>query len=265
MLWKCVTALIILFWAVMTTVLVRHTYFPDEIKLTAIPATKLLEIAAQHRNITRSTLTLMHQGKPSGLADLAISEWREPMEAVRRGFHFQAGGSIVVTGKDDPMPSNVSWRFDGDLKEAGGWKSLALAVRSPVTDTNVFLTWKQGDEMPKIEVMNKGKITMDTKAALEMARSQQGVSAGMGMMGSMLPGFLGNQTVSLENLIQVQAESGIISMAGKQRSGLLLTLALMGFYQAKAFYTEAGELTRVDLPQGWQLIDPLLAGIDSHD
>lgn len=259
MLWKSVTALIVLFWAVMTTLLVRHSYFPDVPVLKTVPVSELLSQVASRRDIVRSTLSLMRNGERRGNADLAISEWREPLAPSRSGFHFQAGGQLTtqVSGED----SNVTWRFDGDLREAGGWESMTLAVRTPSNNSSVFIGWKQGDEMPKIEVWRGQERIMDTKQALEQARQQKG--SGLGMMGSMLPGFLGKQTISLQNLVSLQAESGVIPLAGKKRKGYILTLSLMGFYQAKASYTENGELTRVELPQGWQLIDPLLEGIDA--
>jgi len=261
MLWKSVTALIVLFWAVMTTLLVRHTYFPDVPVMTSVPGTQVLDLAAKHRNITRSTLTLTRNGARRGTADLSIAEWREPEQPKRLGFHFQAGGMLTTDDKGGTAGSNITWRFDGDLKESGGWNAVSLAMRTPATNTSVFVGWKQGDETPKIEVWRGDKMIMDTKAALAQAREQQG--AGLNVMGGMIPSFMGKQTVSLENLLQLQAQSGVIPLAGKPRKGFILTLALMAFYQARATYTEAGELTRVDLPQGWQLIDPLLEGIDA--
>ena len=259
MLWKSVTAVIVLFWAVMTTLLVRHSYFPDAPALKVVPVSEILSQVASRRDIVRSTLSLMRNGERRGNADIAISEWREPLASKRSGVHFQAGGQLTteVSGEN----SNITWRFDGDLREAEGWEGMTLAVRTPSNNSSVFIGWKHGDEMPKIEVWRGQERIMDTKQALEQAREQKG--SGLGIMGSMVPGFLGKQTISLQNLVSLQAETGVIPLAGKKRKGYVLTFSLMGFYQAKASYTENGELTRVELPQGWQLIDPLLEGIDA--
>jgi hypothetical protein len=262
MLWKSVTALIVLFWVVMTTLLVRHTYFPKSSGLVRTPVNQVLDLVAHQRQITRSTMSVLHKGQRAGNADLAISEWREPAMQKSSGYHFQAGGALKLEGSNSTSASSVTWRFDGDLKEEGGWNSMALAMRTPATNTSVFIGWKQGDAMPKIEVWRDKELIMDTKAALEQARNKQG-APGLGMMGGLLPSFMGSQSVSLENFIQLQAQEGVIHLAGKPRKGYILTLSLMGFYQAKAFYTEVGELTRVELPQGWSLMDPLLEGLDA--
>lgn len=262
MLWKSVTALIVLFWLAMTSLLIRHTYFPDAPVLTSVPVVQALDHIANHRHVSTSTLTLTQHGKRQGSADLNISEWRELQSHKRLGFHFQAGGQVVAPGQETTMGASLTWRFDGDFKEAGGWQQLSLAARVPATDTSLFIGWKQGDEQPKIEVWRNKELVMDTKRALEEARQKQGAGS-LGLMGGMLPGMFGSQSVSLENLIQLRADEGIIPIAGKKRKGRILTIALMGFYQAKASYTEDGELTRVELPQGWQLIDPLLEGLDA--
>lgn len=54
------------------------------------------------------------------------------------------------------------------------------------------------------EVWRGQERIMDTKQALEQARQQKG--SGLGFMGSMMPGFLGKQTISLQNLVSLQAE-----------------------------------------------------------
>lgn len=262
MLWKSVTALIVLFWLTMTSLLVRHTYFPDTPVLTSVPVVKVLDRIAMHQRIVSNTLTLVRNGKREGNADFAISEWRDPQRPERLGFHFQAGGQLMSENETTTTSASLTWRFDGDFKEAGGWAQMTMAARVPATNTSLFIGWKEGDEMPKIEVYRDQQLVMDTKLALEDAKQQKGVK-GLGLMGGMLPGLLGKQTVSLENIIQLRADEGVIPLAGKKRKGSILTLALMGFYQAKASYTEDGELTRVELPQGWQLLDPMLEGLDA--
>ena len=56
----------------------------------------------------------------------------------------------------------------------------------------------------------------------------------------------------------MKANESRLSIAGKPRKGYTLTLSLFSLYQAKAHYTEVGEIARIDLPRGLVLIDPLL-------
>lgn len=261
MLWKSVTALIVLLWAVMTFLLVRETYFPEESRLTEVSVNTVLERAAQHRNLTRNTLTLTRNGVRLGHADVSVLERKDESASAPLGFTWQAGG--LIEGKSwGVADGSAVWRFDGDVNREQGWERISLAVRIADTDTNLLVGWKKGDDMPKIELKRRGELIMNTEQALDQAKSQQGGGAAMGLMG-MLPGFLGKQTVSLERLIQLQAHRGHMQLAGEERKSLQLTLSLLGFYQAKLSYTEAGELARIELPQGWQLTDPLLTGLVS--
>lgn len=265
MLWKSVTALIVLFWAVMTVLLVQHTYFPDEGLLSEVPVESVLRRVVQNRQPMRNTLQLLQGDKRIGHADLSISEWREPLEPKQLGWAWQAGGMVdgAATGTPD---AHLSWRFEGRQAADQTWDQISLAVRATATDTNLFTTdtnlfvsWKRGQESPTIEVRRAGKLIMDTQAALEQAKKEQGIAGGLT---SFLPGFMGSQKLSLERSIHLVAHESRLTLAGKPRKGYTLTLSLLSLYQAKAHYTEAGELTRIDLPRGLVLIDPLLEGLD---
>lgn len=260
MLWKFVTALIVLFWAAMTVLLVRQTYYPEGSAFTSISVNALLDRAAQQRYLTRNTLTLTRHGVKYGHADISIGERMDPQTAAHTGFTWQAGG--LIEGKAwGVADGSAVWRFDAEVNDRQLWERISLAIRVADTDTNLLVGWKVGDEMPKIELKRSGEVIMNTEQALAQAKSQQGTGTA-GLMG-MLPGFLGKQKVSLENLIQMQAHRGTMQLAGEDRKSMLLTLSLLGFYQAKFYYTEAGELARIELPQGWLLLDPMLLGTNS--
>lgn len=258
MLWKSVTALIVLFWAVMTMLLVRHTYFPDDGVLSEVPVAQVLQRVVQNRQPMRNTLQLLQGTKRIGHADLSISEWREPLDPKPQGWAWQAGGMVDGAATGTPN-AHLSWRFEGNLATDQTWDQINLAVRVTATDTNLFVSWKRGQESPTIEVRRGGKLIMDTQAALEQAKQEQGLANGLT---SFLPGFMGSQKLSLEKSIHIVANESRLPLAGKPRKGYTLTLSLLSLYQAKAHYTEAGELTRIDLPRGLLLIDPLLEGLE---
>ena len=258
MLWKSVSALIVLFWAVMTVLLVRHTYFPDDGVLSEMPVNQVLQRVVQNRQPMRNTLQLLQNNRRIGHADLSISEWRSAQEPKPQGWAWQAGG--MVDGEATGTPNaHVSWRFEGNLATDQTWDQIKLAVRATATDTNLFVSWKRGEESPTIEVRRGGKLIMDTKAALEQAKKEQGIAGGLT---SFLPSFMGSQKLSLERSIHIAAHESRLTLANKPRQGYTLTLSLLSLYQAKAHYTEAGELARIDLPRGLVLIDPLLEGLD---
>ena len=258
MLWKSVTALTVLFWAVMAVLLVRHTYFRDDGLLSEVPVESVLRRAVQNRQPMRNTLQLLQGDKRIGHADVGVSEWREPLEPKPQGWSWQAGGMVDGAATGTPN-AHLSWRFEGNQATDQTWDRISLAVRATASDTNLFVSWKRGEESPTIEVRRGGKLIMDTQAALEQAKKEQGIAGGLT---SFLPSLMGNQKLSLERSIHLAAHESRLTLAGKPRKGYTLTLSLLSLYQAQAHYTEAGELTRIDLPRGLVLIDPLLEGLD---
>jgi hypothetical protein len=75
-----------------------------------------------------------------------------------------------------------------------------------------------------------------------------------------LAGSLGSASAQTAQ-IQVSAREGLIELAGRERKGYELTLAMAGESVIRAVFTQAGELARVDLPQSYQLLEPSVHGI----
>lgn len=262
MLWKSVSALILMFWVLMTVLLVRHTYYPDEKGAVAIPVSTVLERAAQNYAVLGggSTLELLSKGQKSGHATVMITRIEPASKDAKPSYHWDLGG-VVITPTDDGSATGVTWRFDGDVDSNNAWQRMHLAARAAHTDTNVTIAWQKGDEMPVIEVRRAGELTMDTKAALGEAQKQAGKGS-LGGLATMMPSFLGKQSVSLERLIMMSARSDQIALADRKVRGNVLTLALFGLFQAEARFTEGGSIAEVTLPQGWRLIDTLILGME---
>ena len=259
MLWRIATGLIVLFWAVMTVLLVRHHYFPPEAEYSVVPVHLVLERYAANPSPS-NTLTLRKDGQNCGNMTMALLDWKEPGTAQHKGFTWQAGGLVDVNSQSSPE-ARITWSFSGDFTQDERWERIALGARSSLTDTFVNVQWRLGQELPTIEVRKGDKIVMDTKAAMEQAKTNP-MMAGMGGLTSMLPSFLGNKAVSLERLIHLGAKEASVRLGGRPRKAFVLTVSLMSLYQTKCWFTEAGELIKVDLPQGFRLVNPLVFGLD---
>jgi len=61
MLWKSVTVLILLFWSIMTALLVQHTYFPDNGELAEVPVNAVLHRVVQNRQRLAIASALLHE------------------------------------------------------------------------------------------------------------------------------------------------------------------------------------------------------------
>jgi len=208
-----------------------------------------------------STLELLNKGEKAGHTTVLISRIPPTTKDTKPSYHWDLGG-VVTTPSNDGITTGVTWRFDGDLDCNNSWERMHLAARSAHTDTNVTIGWQKGDEMPVIEVRRGGNLIMDTKGALAEAQKQAGKGS-LGGLATMMPSFLGKQSVSLEHLIMMSARSDQIALADRKVRGNVLTLALFGLFQAEARFTEGGSLAEVNLPQGWRLIDTLILGMEA--
>jgi len=57
------------------------------------------------------------------------------------------------------------------------------------------------------------------------------------------------------------AREGGITLAGRERRCFLVTAPLPGGQQVRMIFAETGELARIDLPQDYRLIEPLIHGM----
>ena len=75
-------------------------------------------------------------------------------------------------------------------------------------------------------------------------------------------GFLsGDSTSNPTEAMKLTAREGLMDLAGKNRRCYVLEITMMDHYHLKALFTEVGELARVDLPQGYTLLEPLVFGL----
>jgi hypothetical protein len=257
MFWRLVSALILIFWLVMTTKLVRQTYFPAEAQLAAISPLAVFQQFEEHRSMVNTLLLTRDAAGKYGQGTFNIRSWTPAGAPGPRGYTLEAGGMMDGKAWGDSLGGTISWRFDGDVDRELHWERLDLRVRVASTDTTVVFSWKIGDEQPKLEVLKAGQPILDLDSALEQGSAAQGLPGFSSM--AMLPGM--KSAATLGSLIQLTANDGRMDLAGSPRRCQVVTFAVFGLYQAKAFFTEAGELARIDLPQGYQFIDPLLSGL----
>lgn len=260
MAWRLATGLIVLFWAVMTVLLIRHTYYRPEAEFAQVPVGTLLDKYAKNPNPS-NTLQLMQGTQKCGNATLVLVDWKDPKTGAHKGYTFQAGGIIA----EEPYTSSeprMTWSFSGDLTDDERWERITFGARSSVTETFASIGWKLGQETPTIEVRKGEQLVMDTQGALEEAKKSP-LIAGMGSFTSMIPGMGGKAALSLERLVRLTAKEAALPLAGRPRKALTLNASLMGLYQTKAWFTDAGELVKVDLPQGFRLVNPMVLGMDA--
>jgi hypothetical protein len=254
--WRILSGLIFLFWAMMTWLLVQRSYFGEKAQRVAIPVNDVLASFAAHQS-GLNTLQLVHGQAKRGQATFNLQDRQTLDGKIQRGYALNAGG-MIESATASQGGGNISWRFEGDIDPALLWQRLELRLRVAATDTSIIFSWHHGDEQPVLEVLRDGQRIMDMKSALAQGAMAQSLT-GMGGF-SMLPGM--NKEAALESLIQLTAYQDRLTIAGSQRQSRVLKLAIMGFYEATAHFTDTGELARIDLPDGFKFIDPMILGLE---
>ena len=259
MFWRMISALGILFWAVMTGLLIRDTYFPEESRFAEMPPKFVLDLFLNHGD--PATMLLLYKGEDK-LGRSTCTVRRQPRTPGQTEIYdLQASG--LVDGKAfGAGGSDLTWRIAGELDDGQQWRSLLFqtgwrpgegpeGARDGVAATVI---WKRGGDAPTFEVRQGGRVIMDNAKADSMLKG--GSLPLAGLLGSSL-----NGGGTLANLAQVKAREGAMMLAGKRRKCYILQMQFMGLYEIKVLFTEAGELARIDLPQGYHLLEPTIHGL----
>ena len=257
--WRAAYIAIILFWLCMTGLLVQRTYFPEDGGLQSVSPNLVLQRFCQHSDFINN-LNLMRGKQKLGHATISSRLWLDDKTASPRGFTIQAGG--MVEGEAWSQPGmNMSWSFTGRVDQAQVWHALDLRLRSPIS--SVIFIWEKGQPEPRLEVMNDGKLVMDTQSLKAQAKLGAMIP-GMGSF-SFLSGDQAQQEIALETAIGLSAKEGQLMLANQRRKAFQLTIQLVKLLHATATFTESGELASVELPNQMQFLDPIIFGLSQDD
>ena len=253
MLWRAVTALLILFWAVMTGLLLRDVYFPDHSVMAEVPPKLVLDLFLDQASLQSNTLHVYRKQEKLGHANFnVVRSGTKPGEIPL--YRLTASGG-VDTKLEGGQRVTAGWRLDLDLRDGTELEGLNLDMTSGGTDQTVLLRWRKGQEVPVMEVRQGSRLVMDTKGALALAGwAKQG-----GLLGQVLGHGAGPDQ---KPQLKVQAREGLMELAGKNRRCFVVLMTLFDLYEIQALFTEVGELARVDLPQGVTLKEPLIHGLE---
>lgn len=257
MFWRAAAALAVLFWAVMTGLLVRDVYFPAESRFTEVPARFVFDLFLKQATVNADTLHLYHRQEKIGHATINITSKSLPdgetrYQWVARGIveRLQGGGTRV----------NATWEVSGEMDEAGQWHQMEIIAAMPEQNASVKLRWKDGERFPKVTITQDGRAVVDTdQAGLLMAL---GLTAAGGDSGSWMKalGQLAGQSDEMQKM-QVTAREGTVDIAGRERRCYLVTVPFPGSPDIRLIFSETGEIARIELPQDYRLIEPMIHGM----
>lgn len=255
MLWRVLTAVLLLFWAVMTGLLMRTVYFPDQSVLAEVPVKMVFDLFLNQAQAHSNTLHLYQHDDRLGHASFHVVRNDRTGKGAPLYRMTVSGGLDVGLGKVEPQKMGAGWRMEADLRDGQDLESLQMDLTAAETERTVMLRWKKGEEVPVMEVREGNKLIMDAKGAMAMV----GMGEKMGMFGGVF-GLAKPEGGAPE--VRLEAREGLMELAGRDRRCFVVRMKLFGTYDVQALFTEVGELARVDLPQGFSLKEPLIHGLE---
>jgi len=255
MFWRILSALIVLFWALMTGLIIRDTYFPDHSRFAVVPSQYVLDLFLTEAAAFNNTLHLYHCRERIGHTTFAIR--RQSEEGAPLVYALLATGSVNLPG-EGAKPSEASFRLNAELAGAERWQGLDLEVRAIATKMHATLSWKEGEKLPAVEVKQGDQIILNTEI-LQTMMAIQGIGAG-GKFDWLTPMLKARGAAG--GTPALQAREGVMDLAGRQRRCYIITLQIMQMTEVRAFFTEVGELARIELPQDYRLIEPMMHGLE---
>lgn len=262
MFWRIISALGVLFWAVMTGLLIRDTYFPEESRFAEVPPKFVFDLFLKQRESATTLLLFRNQDR---IGHSTFSIRRQNAVKDEPGIYDLQGSGLVEGKAFGSNAPDFAWRMSSELDEGQSWRSVIFQSgwrqenrsdpsRDGVTAT---ISWKQGGDTPVFEVRQAGQVIMDNSKADALLKG------GMMPLGGLL-GSQANRSAVFANLAQVKAREGAMTLAGKRRKCYVLQMLFAGLYEIKMLFTEAGELARVELPQGLHLLEPTIHGLGAQ-
>ena len=261
MIWRVVAVLAVIFWAVMSGLLVRDTYFPEASRFAIVPPRMVMDMFLRQSETFGCTLHLYHQREKLGHANLQVSRRIKPNHQTV--YDIIAHGVVEQVTPGKPMRSiAATWSLGCTLADAESWQQLTLKASFPQRDASMQLSWNEKQTTPEVMEKQGERVVMnsqDVKLLMSMGAGQNGALAMLSMLGGSVPKTSAQPDNS--NTMKLQAREGMMVLAGRQRKCFVLTLPIMGMYEVKMIFTEAGELARIDLPDDYVLLEPTIHGL----
>ena len=260
MIWRVAGVLAVLFWAVMSGLLVRDVYFPEASRFAIVPPKMVMDLFLRQSETFGTTLHLYHQREKMGHANLQVSRRIKPSHQTV--YDLIAHGAVEQAEPGIEMRSiTAAWSLSCTLADAERWQQLTLKASFPQREVAMQLSWNEKQSSPEVLVKQGDRVVMNSQDVKMLMGMGAGKDGAMAMLSLFAGGLPKTTAQPQQDTMKLQAREGLIMLAGRQRKCFVLTLPLMGAYEVKMIFTEAGELARIDLPDDYVLLEPTIHGL----
>lgn len=255
MIWRAVAVLTVLFWAVMSGLLVRDVYFPEASRFAVVPPRVVIDLFLRQSDSFGSQLHLYHHREKIGHASFQIGQRIKPNHQT--AHDILARGVVERVEENERRQVEASWSVACILADAERWQHLTIAADFPRRDASLRMSWSENQAAPDLLVKQGQRVVMNSQdVKLLLGGGQEGLLALLPMLAGGMP-----KGGAEPNSMKLHAREGLMMLAGRERKCFVLTLPVFGMHKVKMLFTEAGELARIDLPDGYSLLEPTINGL----
>lgn len=243
---------VLIFWVVMTTLLLRVTYFPEGSMFEKVPPEMVLKMFLQQDKTSSTWLLFQHDRElgPVVIAQHRVGR-RQDTGREEDDYLLRIQGTLEK-GIFPSVNSSVVWRVSFLVEGLQVLRSASGQIRMPDEGRVLDFEWNLGDEMPRFSLRQGDVVMMDDKLVQPIIEQllgdkEQRMAAGYG------DGW--------NSLMKLTARQGTMTLSSNKRKGYVLEAVVMEQWKAKAFFTEVGELAMIDLPEGLRVVEQIIYGL----
>jgi hypothetical protein len=192
-----------------------------------------------------------------GFANFAIRLL--PRDKAPPLYALMISGTFDLPGAEGKEKVVTAFRINAELENAERWNSFDIETTNASSNTIANASWKRGDAFPDIEVKRDGHVVMNTEMAQAFIALQGGSPGGEMEWLSQLSD---SRASGMVDAMALQAREGTMDLAGRQRRCYIMSAGLPTLYQVKVYFTEVGEVARIELPQDYRLLEPMMHGLE---
>ncbi len=256
MIWRAAAILAVLFWAVMSGLLIRDVYFPEASSFAEVPPKVVVDRFLRQSDTFGSSLHLYHHREKIGHATFQVSRRIKPNHAV--AYDILARGIVEHQEDDDRRAVEATWSVACILADAERWQHLNLEASLPLRDASLKLAWSEHEATPQVLVKHGQRVIMNSQDVQRLlGAGENGTLALLSMLG----GMPNSRKNSPPEQTRLHAREGLMPLAGRERKCFVLMLPIFAQHEVTLLFTEAGELARIDLPDGYSLLEPTIHGL----
>jgi hypothetical protein len=262
--------LLALFWLIMTYLLWRSEYVGHTQAGSTVPAELVWRKVLTAPD--NSSLEIMHQGRKVGYCRLAsntgqelaagkfLNEGLPPDNSADRsaGFRLDLEGNIAL----DDAPGRLKFDFEIKLNTNEDWQEFNLQLRLKPTLWQIHSKQKEQTIQLLIDEQGGGR----TERVFRFSDFQNpqtlmqefDMPAALGLLGAFSPTIGAKGKNSLALALDWKARNDWIQIGHTSVRAYRLEAMILDRYRMLILVSRVGEILRVELPDGWELVNDQL-------